>query len=148
MNEKTKSRAALGQRQTRQRDQIVRVIRDSQGPLTVTEILERAQQELPGLGVATVYRTLNLLQENGQVQTVILPSGETRYEMSDLGHHHHFHCRICDEVYDMDHCPVSFPAGSSLGEGFVVETHELTLYGTCPGCSDSPGPRPSAAPQG
>jgi Fur family transcriptional regulator, ferric uptake regulator len=126
---------SLGQRQTRQRDSIYRVIQDAQGPLTVPEILERAQRELPGLGVATVYRTLNLLQDADQVRTVILPSGETRYELSSLGHHHHFQCRVCEEVYDLDACPVSLPDLGSLGEGFVVEAHELTLYGLCPECS-------------
>jgi Fur family transcriptional regulator, ferric uptake regulator len=137
MTERIVERASLGQRQTRQRDQIVSVIRAASGPLTVQEILERAQQELPGLGVATVYRTLNLLQEAGQVNTVILPTGETRYEMSDIGHHHHFQCRVCQQVYDLDHCPVSVPDGASLGKGYVVENHELTLYGVCPACNSA-----------
>lgn len=125
---------ALGQRQTRQRDRIFQVIRDAQGPLTVQEIHERAQREIPALGIATVYRTLNLLQEGDQIRTVILPTGETRYEMSDLGHHHHFQCRVCREVYDFETCPVTLPADSTLGAGFRVERHELTLYGVCAGC--------------
>ncbi|HEX2205578.1 MAG TPA: transcriptional repressor [Longimicrobium sp.] len=126
-------RANLGQRQTRQRDVIVEVIRGAAGPLTVPEILERAQAHVPGLGVATVYRTLKLLQEAGQVQPVILPSGESRFEPAGLGHHHHFHCRVCDGVYDLDACPVSLPR-AEVADGFVVESHELTLYGVCPDC--------------
>src|SRR5215217_2666946 len=63
-------RANLGQRHTRQRDVIVAVIRDATGPLTVNEILERAQERVPGLGVATVYRTLKLLHEAAKIQTV------------------------------------------------------------------------------
>lgn len=134
MGTTTMKRASLGQRHTRQRDEIVQVIRSAQGPLTVPEILARAQRSIPGLGVATVYRTLKLLQEGGQVQTVILPSGETRWESAGLGHHHHFHCRVCDEVFDVDTCPVSVAGGRELGNGFVVESHDLTLYGTCPDC--------------
>jgi Fur family transcriptional regulator, ferric uptake regulator len=129
------SKPALGQRQTRQRDRIFDVIRDAQGPLTVQEILERAQKDLPALGIATVYRTLNLLQEGRLVKTVILPTGETRYEMSGLGHHHHFQCRTCQEVFDLEHCPVSVPHQPLESEGFVVESHELTLYGLCPSCA-------------
>ena len=128
------TRANLGQRQTRQRDVIVEVIHDAAGPLTVPEILERAQAKIPGLGVATVYRTLKLLQEAGKIQTVILPSGETRFESAGLGHHHHFHCRVCDEVYDLESCPVTIPRDHCLDNGFVVESHELTLYGVCSGC--------------
>jgi Fur family ferric uptake transcriptional regulator len=127
-------RANLGQRHTRQRDVIVAVIRDASGPLTVNEILARAQERVPGLGVATVYRTLKLLHEGAKIQTVILPSGETRYESSGLGHHHHFHCRVCDEVFDMADCPVQIPNDHELGNGFRVESHELTLYGICSDC--------------
>jgi Fur family transcriptional regulator, ferric uptake regulator len=129
----------LGHRNTRQRDHIHQVIQDAQGPLTVQEIHERAQREVTGLGIATVYRTLNLLLEKEHIQSVILPSGETRYERSDLGHHHHFHCRVCDEVFDLATCPVSIPDGNALGPGYVVESHELTLYGICPRCGPQPG---------
>lgn len=125
----------LGQRRTRQREVIAGVIRDARGPLTVPEILERAQTALPALGIATVYRTLKLLQEAEQVETVILPTGETRYESADLGHHHHFHCRGCDQVYDLSTCPVRVPDDRELGRGFLVERHELTLYGLCPACA-------------
>jgi Fur family transcriptional regulator, ferric uptake regulator len=125
----------LGQRRTRQREVISTVIRDARGPLTVPEILDRAQAEMPGLGIATVYRTLKLLQDAEQVETVILPTGETRYEAADLGHHHHFHCRVCDQVFDLSTCPVTVPADRELGRGFLVERHELTLYGLCPACA-------------
>jgi Fur family ferric uptake transcriptional regulator len=129
----THHRSGLGQRQTRQRDEIVAVIERAAGPLTVPEILERSQLTVPGLGIATVYRTLKLLQESGKIQTVILPCGETRYESSGLGHHHHFHCRVCDEVFDLASCPVAAP--TDIAPGFVVESHELTLYGVCERCA-------------
>lgn len=125
----------LGKNRTRQRDEISRVIREAPGPLTVNEILERAQRELPGLGLVTVYRTVKLLREAGQVRTVILPTGESRYEPAGRGHHHHFHCRSCDEVYDLAGCPVRIPDDREISPGFRVESHDLTFYGTCPACS-------------
>lgn len=126
------SRSRIGPRQTQQREAIAAVIQNATGPLTIPEIHQRAQLDVPGLGIATVYRTLKLLLEAGQVQTVILPSGETRYEPAGMEHHHHFHCRSCDEVFDFDICPVEVPAGQT--GGFIVDDHELTLYGTCPAC--------------
>jgi Fur family transcriptional regulator, ferric uptake regulator len=124
----------LGQRRTRQRETIEGIIERAGGPLTVAEILERAQQELPGLGIATVYRTINLLQEAGRLDSVVLPSGDTRYEPTGLGHHHHFQCRRCGEVFDLPDCPVHLPKRTLPG-GFVVEDHEVTLFGRCPGCA-------------
>jgi Fur family ferric uptake transcriptional regulator len=124
----------LGQRRTRQRQIIEEVIRGASGPLTVNEIHDRVLKEVDGVGIATVYRTIKLLLEGERIQTVILPSGETRYEATGLGHHHHFHCRLCNLVFDLETCPVSVPTGR-YEQGFLVDDHELTLYGTCPRCS-------------
>lgn len=123
-----------GQRQTRQREAILGAIRESAGPLTVEEIHERGQARVPGLGIATVYRTVKLLLESGEVQTVLLPTGDTRYEPAELGHHHHFHCLMCDNVFDLDSCPIDIPHDKPYAGGFMVEDHEITLYGTCPAC--------------
>lgn len=125
----------LGKNRTRQRDVIARVIGEAGGPLTVGEILERAQQEVEGMGVVTVYRTLKLLKEAGQVRTVILPTGESRFEPAGRGHHHHFHCRVCDEVFDVAGCHLTLPVGGEISPGFVAESHDITFYGTCPACS-------------
>jgi Fur family transcriptional regulator, ferric uptake regulator len=133
-NSKASETASLGQRKTRQRDVIAEVIQEAAGPLTVNEILEQAQEEVPGLGIATVYRTVKLLIEADRIQTVILPSGETRYEPNDRGHHHHFHCRKCGRVFDLDSCPVTLARGR-YDQGFIVEDHELTLFGLCPDCA-------------
>ena len=126
----------LGQRQTRQRDAILRVIAEADGPLSVPEIHDLARREHPGTGLATIYRTLKLLQDGGQIQSVILPSGESRFETARRGHHEHFQCRGCEHVFDLHECPLKLPRGSALGGGFIVEDHELTLYGLCPDCAE------------
>ena len=124
-----------GRRNTRQRDAIERVIREAAGPLTVPEIHQRAQQEMPELGIATVYRALKQLREDHEIHPVVLPTGETRFEPAGRGHHHHFHCRVCDAVYDLETCPVQVPRGQEIEDGFIVERHELTLYGVCRKCA-------------
>ncbi|HEX8463672.1 MAG TPA: Fur family transcriptional regulator [Abditibacterium sp.] len=132
--ENIQENAQVGQRHTRQRDAILRVIAEASGPLSVPEIHERAEAILPGIGIATIYRTLKLLQEGAQIQAVILPSGESRFEPAGHGHHEHFQCRTCHQVYDIHACPLDLPRNTTLAGGFVVDDHELTLYGTCPTC--------------
>jgi len=124
----------VGERNTAQRAAITQAIRGAAGPLTVDEIHERARRQQPNLGIATVYRTVKLLLEADEIQTVVLPDGQTRYEAADLAHHHHFRCRVCGRVYDLEGCPVEL-ADHALPEGFEVEDHELTLIGTCARCS-------------
>ncbi len=123
-----------GARQTRQREAILGVISRAEGPLSVPELLVRAQHDLPSLGVATVYRTLKLLAEQGRVRAVNL-GGESRFEAADLGHHHHFACRACGRVFDLDHCPLKALPNVEVPGGFVVEAHEITLFGLCPECA-------------
>ena len=126
---------SIGQRQTRQRDAILQVIVEAPGPLSVPEIHEKARAKLNTLGVATVYRTLKLLQEGAQIQPVILPSGESRFESAQHGHHEHFQCRTCERVFDVHTCSLPKTRGATLPGGFVIEDHELTFYGTCPDCA-------------
>lgn len=121
-------------RSTRQRDVISRVLDEAQGPLTVAEILERAQADLPALGIATVYRTLKMLTQQHKIHPVAL-DGETLYEASGRGHHHHFSCNGCGKVFTLHTCPVSLPSGTVYAGGFVVQSHEVTLYGQCPECA-------------
>ncbi len=125
-------------RSTRQREEILRVFSEARGPLSVSDVLERATLRVPGLGIATVYRNLKLLQDSGQLESVVLPSGETRFERGGLAHHHHFQCLSCREVVDLDFCPVKLPTGTTLPGGYAVERHEITFYGRCPRCLETP----------
>ena len=133
------STSQLGQRHTRQRDAILQAITDAKGPVSIQQILKRAQKELGSLGIATVYRTLNLLAESERIQTVILPDGQTCYERAGLGHHDHFQCRRCKNVYDLEVCPLHLASGTIIPGGYIVEDHEMTLYGVCPECAANGG---------
>ena len=124
-------------RNTRQREEILRAFTEAKGPLSVSEVLERAALGVPGLGIATVYRNLKLLQDSGQLKSVILPSGEIRFERGGLGHHHHFQCLNCAEVVDLDFCPLQLPVGTTLPGGYAIEDHEITFYGRCPNCLET-----------
>jgi Fur family transcriptional regulator, ferric uptake regulator len=137
------SQPSLGQRHSRQRAIIFEILKASDGPLTIPQIHEKARMGLQKMkdaksktiGIATVYRTILLLQESKLIQSVILPTGETRYESSHLdAHHHHFQCRKCEHVFDLGVCPVGIPDGTTIPGGYLVDSHELTLYGLCPAC--------------
>lgn len=124
----------MSQRQTRQRSAIQNAIEDAPGPVGVRQLLEEAQKVLPGLGIATVYRTVKLLQEQGEIHPVQI-DGETLYESARLGHHHHFSCRVCGQVYDLNHCPLKLSGNEPALRGYQIESHQVTLYGVCSGCS-------------
>lgn len=121
-------------RKTKQREAIVGSVASAEGPLSVAQIHEQASRELPGLGIATVYRAIKALLEEGEVVVVDLPGEEPRYEPAGRGHHHHFRCRVCEQTFDLGVCPVGIPQGTTLPGGYTVEDHSLTLYGRCAEC--------------
>jgi Fur family transcriptional regulator, ferric uptake regulator len=141
--------AKLGQRNTRQREILQRILAQAPGPLGVKKLLELAKAEIDQMGIATVYRTLRLLEESKEIRSVTLPDGEIQWESSDRGHHHHFLCHKCSTVTDFAGCPVHVHT-ESLPKGFVVESHELTLVGLCANCSTpatTPKPRKAGKPK-
>lgn len=120
------------ERSTRQRDAIRVALTSARRPLLPQEVLAAAHQEVPGLGIATVYRALKALVEEAIVKPVDLPGQSTRYELAAHGHHHHFQCRECSRVFDVEACPGDL--ADLAPPGFEVEGHEITLYGRCRDC--------------
>lgn len=73
-------------RNTRQRNAILKSIREADGPLSVGEVHGRSRLQIPGLGIATVYRAIKALREDGEVVLVELPGEGPRYEPVGRGH--------------------------------------------------------------
>lgn len=119
-------------RDTQQRRAIRAAIEEAGRPLSPQEILETAKRTSPGLGIATVYRTLKSWVEGGGLTQVDLPGEAPRYEATGKQHHHHFHCRACDRVYELEGCPEDLR--SLTPAGFALESHEVVLYGRCAAC--------------
>jgi Fur family transcriptional regulator, ferric uptake regulator len=130
------------ERNTRQRDAIRDAIAQADRPLLPQEVLGAAQRSVPGLGIATVYRNLKALVEEGALRPVNLPGENPRFEIVGHHHHHHFQCRQCQRVFDVHACPGDLSAMAP--QGFTVEDHDLTLYGRCKDCAVS-APMPALA---
>lgn len=120
------------ERLTRQRTTILEALAAARRPLLPQEVLQAAQATLPRLGLATVYRQLKQLVDEGELQLVRLPGENARYEPARHAHHHHFQCTRCQRVFDVHACPGDL--ARLAPEGFTVEDHELTLYGLCRDC--------------
>ena len=124
------------ERNTRQRSAIRDAIAQAHRPLLPQEVLAAAQSQVPGLGIATVYRNLKALVDEGELQAVTLPGENPRFELVGHGHHHHFQCRDCGRVFDVHACPGDLQRLAPAG--FTVDGHDLTLYGRCRDCTAPP----------
>jgi len=127
------SSISLVKRKTRQRDTIREIFTSARRPLRPQEVAAAAQRSLPSLGIATVYRAIKLLLDEGWLIPVNIAGG-TRYELAEIGHHHHFHCRDCDKTFNIVGCAGNVQ--ELAPNGFVIASHELTLSGTCRWCAE------------
>lgn len=121
------------ERSTRQRRVIQAVFTNQARPLSPAEVHKLATAELPKLGIATVYRTIRDLESDGIIQSVSIASLGTLYEPARSDHHHHFYCRVCGRVFEVNACHMDvslFPLG-----GCIVEEHETTFRGVCEECA-------------
>lgn len=103
--------------------------------MNAEQLRAAAEPRCPGLGIATVYRAIETGLEEGWLQPVDLPGSDGRFVERVKPHHHHFVCRACGNVYDLDGCPGNFRA--LLPRGFRLERHDVTLYGTCRTCGEA-----------
>jgi Fur family transcriptional regulator, ferric uptake regulator len=125
-------------RKTSQRAALLKAFESAGRPLTPQEALQLAAGHVRGLGIATVYRNLKAMAGNGVLKAVSLPGELTaRYELCGKAHHHHFHCRKCHQVFEVDGCPGNIEP--LVPKGFFLEDHEVVLYGLCSSCNKRQG---------
>jgi len=120
------------ERNTVQRRAIHKVLEQTGRPMGPPEIFESAREHAPGLGIATVYRTIKRLLDDGFLAQVELPGEAPRYELAGKEHHHHFRCTNCNKVFDLAGCPAAFK--QIVPKGFTLEGHEIFLFGRCQEC--------------
>jgi Fe2+ or Zn2+ uptake regulation protein len=125
----------VGRRLTSQRCLILDVLRESDEHLEAEAVHVRAKIHAPGLSLATVYRTLALLQEMGLVEEHRLGEGHSHYEAVQEEPHYHFTCRECGKVIEFD-APQVVRIRRELCEQEdvqVTRTH-LHMMGYCRDC--------------
>lgn len=110
---------------------------------TVEEIYEAVKQEYPEIGLATVYRTIQVLLELHLIDRINLDDGYVRYEIGAVDssemkhHHHHLICLSCGKVFSFgDDLLDTLEEKIQDSMDFKVVDHEVKLYGYCRNCRE------------
>jgi Fur family transcriptional regulator, ferric uptake regulator len=125
-----------GYKLTPQRKAIIAILSGSNEHLTPAGIHARLKDENPGIGLVTVYRTLELLQESGLLCEVHIGDSCRSYlNKGSGGHHHHLVCSSCGTVVDFNGCNLDELQRRLCAEtGFKIEKHLLEFMGCCRSC--------------
>jgi len=88
--------------------------------------------------LATVYRSIRLLEQMGMVKRFDFGDGTARFELleeGDDGHHHHLVCIRCSGIIELDECSMTeLEERIAVRNGFKAVTHKLEFFGLCPRC--------------
>ena len=129
-----------GYRLTEPRRSLAAVIADQPGHFTAAELVAAARGRRLGVGRATVFRTLEVLEELGAVERLDLPNGEHAYVGCEPAHHHHVVCSRCGRTSEIDDAGLrSVVRDVAQQTGYRVDEHRLELFGLCPACLAADG---------
>jgi Fur family transcriptional regulator, peroxide stress response regulator len=122
-----------GLRVTPQRFAVYAYLLDRQDHPTAEQILLSLNHDSPTSSQATVYSSLQALRDVGLVREVLLEEGVCRYD-ANVSSHHHFRCKRCGNIEDIQWEQVEGISFKALRPGLTVDQYELTVQGICDRC--------------
>lgn len=125
-----------GRRSTRQRSALVALLDELDEFRSAQDLHALLRARGDSVGLATVYRTLQSLVEDGQLDVLRSADGEAAYRRCSPSHHHHLVCRSCGRTVEVADPPVERWAARMAAEhGFTDVHHQVEVFGTCAPCA-------------
>ena len=136
-----------GYRLTEPRRALAELIASREGHFSAGDLVAEARTRRLGVGRATVFRTLEVLEALGTVERLDLPSGDHAYVLCQRSHHHHVVCSRCGRTNEIADGSLQVVVNEiARRTGYRVDTHRLELFGVCPACvASQPGPTTATA---
>ncbi|MGY1650823.1 Fur family transcriptional regulator [Geodermatophilus sp. SYSU D01119] len=123
-------------RQTRQRTAVLALLEQQDGFRSAQDLHALLRERGDAVGLATVYRALQALVDDGLVDVLRNDDGEASYRRCSPVHHHHLVCRSCGTTVEVADAPVERWAARVAAEhGFADVSHQVEVFGTCAACA-------------
>jgi len=125
----------VGCRMTPQRLALLHILSSADNHPSARQLYEELRQQFPTTSLATVYKTLNVLKDLGEVNEMGFGSGDNRYDAIHRSPHPHLVCMQCNRIVDADAAPLSaVDRDLAASTGFQIVSHRLEFFGICPDC--------------
>ncbi|RJX28819.1 MAG: transcriptional repressor [Desulfarculus sp.] len=126
---------AGGHRLTPQRLAVVEILAESANHPSVEQVFKRVQRDFPTTSLATIYKTMSLLKQMGQVLELGFAHWGSRYDGKKPYPHPHVICTRCGAIVDPESPGMQELAQQMAGKsGFRISHHRLDFFGLCPRC--------------
>jgi Fur family ferric uptake transcriptional regulator len=135
------------QRMTRQRRIILEELRKLKSHPTADELYDAVRERLPRISLGTVYRNLDVLQENGEVLKLESAGSQKRFD-GDTHPHYHVRCVHCGRVGDVENEVAELDVTGFSAPGFTITGGTVEFYGICDLCRERGAPSRPDGPQG
>lgn len=126
-----------GLKYTRQREAVLRVMYHSHTHYTPEALYNIIKEQMPELnvGIATIYRTLNLLEDSGMVTSLSFGAAGKKFELANKPHHDHIICKNCGKIVEFENSIIERQQAIIAKElKFKLTGHLMQLYGLCEPC--------------
>ena len=122
---------------TKERSAVLRAFIESGRHVTAEELHREMKEKGSSIGLATIYRTLNLFCECGLAEQRQFGDGQARYELTyNVNHHDHLVCTQCNRIIEFENLDIEkLQEKVAKKNNFTVYSHKLELYGLCSECS-------------
>jgi Fur family ferric uptake transcriptional regulator len=123
-------------RSTRQRAAISALLENVEEFRSAQELHDELRRRGEGIGLTTVYRTLQSMASSGLLDTLRTDTGESVYRRCSEHHHHHLVCRDCGSTVEVEGgAAESWAAEVAAQHGFSDVSHTIEIFGVCAGCA-------------
>jgi Fur family transcriptional regulator, ferric uptake regulator len=127
--------ATTVRKSSRQRTAVSSFLEGEQTFRSAQEIYARLRDQGNSIGLATVYRALQGMVEDGEIDVLRTDDGEAVYRRCGTHHHHHLVCRVCGRTVEVEDKPVErWAAKVAAQHGFTDVEHQVEVFGVCRDC--------------
>ncbi|TCP54914.1 Fur family zinc uptake regulator [Tamaricihabitans halophyticus] len=124
-----------GRRSTKQRAAVANLLEQLDDFKSAQELHDELRKRGEGIGLTTVYRTLQSLSDAGEIDVLRTDTGEAIYRRCSAHHHHHLVCRHCGHTVEVEGPAVEKWTDRVASEhGFSQVSHTVEIFGSCADC--------------
>lgn len=127
-----------GLKYTKQREVLLEILYNSQEHFTPDDLYFKVKTKYPELnvGIATVYRTLNLLEDSGMATSISFGIQGKKFELANKPHHDHIICKNCGKIVEFEDLTIEKKQIEICKKHkFKMTSHIMQLYGVCDECN-------------